>query len=189
MHAATGFKAHSGWAALVVLGEGPSGLEVILRRRVDLVDPDEPWAKQPYHAAEGLPAEAAQKLVQRGAEEACRIAQGQALALRAELEAAGHELTGAAVLVGRPLPPWTTAQILAVHVRMHQAEGALFPTALIEALRGAGVPVLETPEAGLDPSRAATLGASAGPPWGRDQKLAALAAMMVLRQPPRERMR
>ena len=55
MRIAAGFKAHSGWAALVVLGESDDGLVVVDRRRIELVDPaDIDWAKQPYHAAENL---------------------------------------------------------------------------------------------------------------------------------------
>src|SRR4030095_6039362 len=46
------FKAHSGWAALVVLGTRSGDLEVLERSRVELVE--EEWAKQPYHAAEEL---------------------------------------------------------------------------------------------------------------------------------------
>ncbi len=49
-----GFKAHSGWAALVALGRDKDDLHVIDRRRIELADPaDGEWARQPYHAAEG----------------------------------------------------------------------------------------------------------------------------------------
>ena len=56
MRIAAGFKAHSGWAALVVIGVSGEDLQVVDRRRIELVDPgDIDWAKQPYHAAEDLP--------------------------------------------------------------------------------------------------------------------------------------
>ena len=52
---ALGMKAHSGWAALVVLGTRSGELHVVDRRRMDLVENGEAsWAKQPYHAAEHL---------------------------------------------------------------------------------------------------------------------------------------
>ena len=72
MNVAFGFNAHSGWAALVVVGK--RGKEYVLsgRRRVELVD--EPWAKQPYHAAEGLAPEEARSTVDRGIEAGRRIA-------------------------------------------------------------------------------------------------------------------
>jgi hypothetical protein len=47
-------KAHSGWAALVVLGKPEDDFVVVDRRRIPLVE--EEWAKQPYHAAGHLTA-------------------------------------------------------------------------------------------------------------------------------------
>src|SRR5260370_9420027 len=48
IHAALGFRAHSGWAALVAIA-GPSRSPAILeRRRIELVDPRDPHAKHPY---------------------------------------------------------------------------------------------------------------------------------------------
>ena len=48
-----GFKAHSGWAALAVVGKNEAGTPLLVdRRRIELVE--EQWAKQPYHAAEGM---------------------------------------------------------------------------------------------------------------------------------------
>ena len=70
--AAFGFKAHSGWAALVVLGTRGDDLEVLERSRVELVE--EEWAKQPYHAAEELKPAEARKVVKRGIDAAKRIA-------------------------------------------------------------------------------------------------------------------
>ena len=48
----------------------------------------------------------------------------------------GHEIAGCAVLVGSPMPDWTIEQIRSVHVRMHKAEGVLFPEALSRAGEG-----------------------------------------------------
>jgi hypothetical protein len=47
-----GMKAHSGWAALVVVGIRGGEFVVVDRRRIELVE--EEWAKQPYHAAEEM---------------------------------------------------------------------------------------------------------------------------------------
>ena len=75
MKVAFGIKAHSGWAALVVLGTHSRELQVVDRRRVELVEKDEAsWAKQPYHAAEHLDAGEARDLIRRGLEAARRIA-------------------------------------------------------------------------------------------------------------------
>src|SRR2546422_9956995 len=75
MKVAFGMKAHSGWAALVVLGTHSRELQVVDRRRVELVEKDEAsWAKQPYHAAEHLNRGDARDLVKRGLVTARRIA-------------------------------------------------------------------------------------------------------------------
>ena len=75
MKVAFGMKAHSGWAALIVLGARSGALQVVERCRMELVEKDEAsWAKQPYHAAERVGAAEARDLVRRGLETARRIA-------------------------------------------------------------------------------------------------------------------
>jgi hypothetical protein len=183
MRIAAGFKAHSGWAALVAIGISDGELSLIERSRIELIEPGETWAKQPYHAAEDLPAAEAQRLVQRGIDSAHRIAKREMRAFVKRSSDAGHDIAGCAVLVGTPMPDWTVEQILSVHVRMHKAEGVLFPAALVGAAEACGVNVLAIPEKELPASftdAIATMGKSAGPPWGKDQKSAALAAFIVL---------
>jgi hypothetical protein len=193
MRIAAGFKAHSGWAALVVIGESDDGLVIVDRRRIELVDPaDIDWAKQPYHAAESLPADKARELIERATSSANRIALKEMRAFIKRSRDAGHEIAGCAVLVGTPMPEWTIEQIRSVHVRMHKAEGVLFPAALARAVEGCDLNLVTIPEkerstranASLDldatMKEIATLGKSVGPPWGKDQKTAALAAMLVL---------
>jgi hypothetical protein len=70
--AALGFRAHSGWAGVVVVA-GPRSPTVIDRRRIELIGPGIP--KQPYHAAEKLDLKEAEKLVgRRMAGARCRVA-------------------------------------------------------------------------------------------------------------------
>lgn len=179
MKIAAGFKAHSGWAALVVIGSSSDGFAVVDRRRIELVE--ETWAKQPYHAAEKLPPAEARRLVQRGIGAAHRIAEREVRAF--VKRSAGHAIAGCAVLVGSPMPDWTIEQILSVHVRMHKAEGVLFPAALAAAAKACGLRVSTIAEKTLPATFNGTLvmlGKSVGPPWGKDQKSAALAAMTVL---------
>jgi hypothetical protein len=64
--------------------------------------------------------------------------------------------------------------VLASHTRIHTAEGCFYRDVLREACK---VPARIVPPSTLDISR---IGKLAGPPWGRDQKLAALAAWLVL---------
>jgi hypothetical protein len=74
MKVAFGLKAHSGWSALVVVGISSGELRIVDRRRIDLVEKeDSAWAKQPYHAADGLDPDEARKLVTRAIEAARRV--------------------------------------------------------------------------------------------------------------------
>ena len=195
MKVAFGMKAHSGWAALVVLGTRSSEVQVVDRCRVELVEKDEAsWAKQPYHAAEGLNAGDARDLVSRGIETARRIAVREMRAALERAREAGHEVAACAVLAVEPMPKWTVDESLAVHFRMHKAEGVLFRDALSHAARACGVRHLEILEKQLNEQaeRAlttsasrwrktiASLGKAVGPPWGKDQKDASLAALIAL---------
>jgi hypothetical protein len=188
-------KAHSGWAALVALGTDDGELRVVDRRRAELVeDADAPSAKQPYHAAEGLSPTEAREVVQRGVESAHRLARREIQAAMQRARTGGHDLAACAVLVSEPMPAWSTDEILAVHFRMHKAEGVLFRDALARAAEACGLKLVAIPEKRLTEhaeralatpvaalmKRIAALGKSVGPPWGKDQKDAALAAMVAL---------
>ena len=186
MKVAFGFRAHSGWAALVVLGEQRDELVVIDRRRIELVE--ESWAKQPYHAAETLEHEEAHALVRRGIDAAQRIALQEMKAAIKRERNRQNEVAGCAVVVGTPMPEWSTAEILAVHFRMHKAEGVLFQNVLVRAAEECKLntlPVLEKEllaQGDKLVKKIAGLGKSIGAPWGKDQKDAALVALMALRQ-------
>jgi hypothetical protein len=197
---AFGVKAHSGWAALVALGEHGRRLDVVERRRLALVDDeDAEWAKQPYHAAEGLAAADAEAVVTRAIAAAHARAEDALTRLLAERRARGDEVVACGVLLGSGMPAWSVAEILAVHMRMHKAEGELFRDALAKGAERAGLPcigvrekeveavagkVLSLPAAELSRCLAET-GRRAGPPWARDQKEAALAAWIALRRAAR----
>ncbi|MDP9360974.1 MAG: hypothetical protein M3P29_05925 [Acidobacteriota bacterium] len=192
MKVAFGMKAHSGWAALVVIGKHDGDFAVVDRRRIELVENE--WAKQPYHAAEDMEPAAARDVVERGIEAAQRIAVREMQAAVGRERERKNEVTACAVLVANPMPDWSVEQILAVHFRMHKAEGVLFRDALVRATKANGLKLvaiqekllmehaeraLGSPVSGLV-KKVLTLGKSAGPPWGKDQKDAALAAMIAL---------
>lgn len=195
MKVAFGMKVHSGWAALVALGRLGGELQVVDRRRMELVEKsDESWAKQPYHAAEELNPAEARVLVKRGIEAARRIAVREMRLAVNRARDTGDEVVACAVLLGEPMPEWTVDEILAVHFRMHKAEGVLFRDVLARAAKSCGLRFVGVPEKQLAQHAEQTLatsmdrlqktiasfGKSAGPPWGRDQKDAALAAMIAL---------
>src|SRR5882724_13476974 len=146
MKVAFGLKAHSGWASLVVIGTRSGELQVVDRGRLELVENDQAsWAKQPYHAAELLDADEGRELVQKGIETARRIAVREMRAVLKSARQAEHEVTACAVLMGDPMPDWTVNEILAVHFRMHKAEGVLFRDALARAVRSCGLRLLGIP--------------------------------------------
>jgi hypothetical protein len=193
MKVALGLKAHSGWAVLVVIGSAGNEFHVIDRRRIELVD--EVWAKQPYHAAEGLEQKEARDLVKLGTRSAYRIARREINLATKRLREQHHEIIACAVLVANPMPAWSTEEILAVHFRMHKAEGVLFPDALARAavecqlnliaisekqLNEQAEKSLATPLSGVM-KEVIALGKVVGAPWGKDQKNAALAAIIALR--------
>jgi hypothetical protein len=190
--AAFGFNAHSGWAALIVLGRRHGDLQVLERSRVDLVE--EEWAKQPYHAAEELKPAEARKVVKRGIDAATRIALREMRSAVKRTRESGFEVRDCGLLVGSPMPDWSVDQILAVHFRMHKAEGVLFRDVLAKAADGCDLRLVAIPEkslfehaeAALKTSattlsqQIAALGKSVGAPWTKDQKEATLAAMIAL---------
>ena len=194
MTVAIGIKAHSGWAVAVAINLRDSGLELVERQRLDLLDGADPGYKQPYHTAEELPLADAERFVD-SANELIRRATLKAVGAFVGTVTESGPVTRVAVVVPSPMPFWTTVEILAVHPRMHTAEGCLYPDALLEAGYQLGVdtvPVAEKTIAetasevlGADFGRVneqlAIMGKAAGPPWTKDHKLAALAAVIALR--------
>ena len=191
---AIGFKAHSGWAAAVTISYADGEYSVIDRRRIELTDRGEYWAKQPYHAAEELDPVSARHTVNRGITSAHRVARREVKKLFSHLTRLGGEVEAAAILVPSPMSDWNVDEILAVHPRMHKAEGVLFPDALCEAIDACGLTLVRIPEKQLAEraeealndsfvrimEHVYKLGKSVGPPWGKDQKFSTVAAMITL---------
>lgn len=191
--AALAFKPRTGRGILVMLAGDFAEPHVVERAEVPLL----PAAEiAPYHAAAELEPEAADRHVKGSFERAQRLATSAVRDAAARCAKAGHELCGCAVLIGTGMPAWTTAQIVAVHTRMHKAEGELFRDVLVEAVRVCGLSLTTLPDksaidsaakvlgiarANLD-ARLAKLGAAAGPPWTKYQKEAAAAALVVLKR-------
>jgi hypothetical protein len=190
--AALAFKPRTGRAVLVMLADDNGGPRVLERAEVPLLPEGE---MAPYHAAEGLESKAAGKYVKAAVARAQDLAKSAVRGAAKRCADAGHELCGCAVLVGTGMPAWTTDEILAVHVRMHKAEGEMFRQVLVDAARACGIEPTTLPDkraidsaaeklgvtrARLDADLAA-LGKTAGPPWGKYQKEAAAAALVVLR--------
>ena len=191
--AALGCRAHTGWAALVVVAGGVARPEVVFRGRAELADPRGRVRRNVYHAARALDIAAAAALVE-GAE---RIAaERAAAALERTLRAAAEEgavVRSCAVVVGA----FTGARlesILASHALAHAAEGRLYQRALLQSAESRGLDTFAIAKRSIWEQGEAALGVAQdelqrridelrreiGPPWAQDQKLAALAAWIAL---------
>lgn len=196
--AAIGWRAHSGWAALIAVA-GPLRAPVVVeRRRVELVDRALPGAAQPFHAARDLPPAEGERFVARCREASLRLARQATAATAEALRRGGYRLTACGLLQSsaRPLPE--LAAVLASHALVHTAEGELFRGVLAAAAADHGLAVLRVKErelrerctiglgvgAGDLDRRLAELGRALGPPWRQDEKLATLAAWLALAGPP-----
>jgi hypothetical protein len=189
-----GFAPHSGWAVVVALGGAADGPRVLARERIELCDLEQLSSRQPYHAAAQLPPAEAQPLLARFAASALRLATEAIGELTRALRAAGAEPRSAGLLAaaGRTLP--TLEAVLASHALIHAAEGEHFREALRLGCQAAGLAVTRVPRRELAVQAAATLkmaepqlsaalaalGRDSGPPWGADQKSAALIAWLLL---------
>ena len=184
MRAALGFRAHSGWAALVAVAGTIETPRVLRRCRIVIADPTVEGSKQPYHAAAELPFPQAEALVRHAIESSRALAVEAISATLRELRSQGHEVAGCGVLLGSGKALPELKKILSAHSLIHTAEGVLFRDVLVWAANQCGLPVNGVPEKTLDASALRnidSLGKLIGPPWTQDQKYAAVAAFQMLR--------
>ena len=188
--AAVGFRVKSGWAMAVLLAGPRTAPRVADRRRVDLSDPTEPDALQPYHPGleiHGL----------RGARETSRLVTAvkrhakTSLARLFRSYAATHRIAGVGIVAGSLVDP---ASIANDHIRAHAEEGRLFRQVIEQAASAARLKALVIVEKelyeragrvlGLSPHRlkplVAALAEMVDGPWRAEEKTAALAAWVVL---------
>jgi hypothetical protein len=198
-HAALGFRAHSGWTALVAVSLDHGSPVVLLRQHPHLVKTFTYEFRQPYHTAEKRPLAEGRSFILRAQAEARNLAYESIHSVEASLKKQGYVLQhcGLVLASGRPLPEF--AQVLASHALIHTADGELFREALLHASNRCGFAVftakaselLETAGHALhqQPDQLARcladLGHPLGPPWTEDEKFAALVAWLSLLPPDR----
>lgn len=184
---------HSGWGALIAVSNDGGIVEVIDRRRIVVTPPGARGGRQPYHFAKNLELPEAEKLLGECFEASKCLALTAVQELTHKLREQ-YRIVGSAVLLasGRPLP--TLARILASHSLIHAAEGEFYREVFSKACESLDIPVSGFRERDLDEHVQATFGQAAnrvsqevsdagrslGPPWTQDQKMAALAALLVL---------
>lgn len=145
---------------------------VLQRARIELLGDADRFV---YHrAAEMDPAQAAQFVAQ-----AKRTAHDRAVVEIRQHFASLEPACCAIVANAAPLA-WSLADIVAAHPRIHTAEGCFYRDALAAAARELDLDVHVIAPKELDASRVAALAGKVGRPWGKDQKLAALAAWTIM---------
>ena len=193
--AAVGFVVKSGWAAAVLLSGSAKLPRVADSRRVELSDPAVREARQPYHEGFGTARSSGAKLTRLLAsiETFGRRSVSDALL---SFKDGSYDLAGAGIVVGSLIDPATIAN---EHIRIHALEGRLFRGIVEEAATTSGLICSTWRERDLYESASRILkqpedavrvtltdmgrGASGG--WRAEQKMAALAAWLMLQQSAR----
>lgn len=192
-NAAFGIRMHSGWGVLVCMSGRPAAPEVVDRRRFVIIEPTMEGAKQPYHFAQNVRLEDAERHLQKCAAVSERLALGAIREVVDVVTARNYRIVRCAMLLasGRALP--ALPNILASHALVHTAEGEFFRKVVREACESCDIPVTGFRERELNESANATFGKAAagvrqrisdlrstvGSPWTQDEKTAALAGLMV----------
>jgi hypothetical protein len=192
--AVIGFRMHSGWGALVVMSND-GALDVVERRHIVVALPSIPGSKQPYHYVEKLELKEAENYLASCSAASGQLASAAVGELIEDLERREYRVSASAILMasGRALP--SLAEILASHALIHAAEGEFFRTIVHRACEDTGIAVTRLRERELEQrakevfgnranqmkQRISGFGKRLGPPWTQDEKMAALAATLILK--------
>lgn len=194
--AALGVSLHTGWAVLVAVAGVPGKLEVLLRRRVELLPPGGIIPRFVFHRAAELSSPEAAKLVQRAEAASRELA---AIALNEVLEhlrSLDKVVCAMGIAAGSRPVPVDLADVLRSHPMIHTAEGALFRQSIAAACEGGGLAVIsvhsremwvktaeswKVTEAALR-KQIDGLRKSEGAPWGSDEKTATAFALLALKK-------
>jgi len=177
-----------------MVGGSADAPRLLARERIEMAEAGVRGSKQPYHDVEGLPlAEARRRLAQLEAS-AGRLAAHALRVLTANASSAGAQVRAAGILDASGRSGASLEAILASHALIHTADGNHFRAALAQQCEALGLSVTRIPQRelaaranevlGRTPQQLATtvaaLGQGLGPPWGADQKAAALLAWLLL---------
>jgi hypothetical protein len=179
---------------MVVLGGTPAAPELLARSRVQLIDDRDPESKQPYHAVEFLCVEEATGRLHGYMAVATRLAHDAIRAQSEQLKELGIVIRSVGIIDSSSRKQVSLPSILASHALIHAADGDHFRNALFVAAEQCRLQVYRIPAKGLEAHAGKCLripvnrilgtvdqlGRGKGPPWGADQKKAALLAWTLL---------
>jgi hypothetical protein len=192
--AAIGAAPHSGWAALVALGNAALVPSVLARCRIEMADAREPDSKQPYHALESLELEQARRRLKAFSASALTNARAALEQMMSSLEQQGYRVHSLGILDSSGRTSDSLKAILASHALIHTADGNHFRSAIAVAAAQCGLQVHRIAAKALEEhahsalklspdeirQTLVALGKQVGAPWGADQKNAALLAWTQL---------
>src|SRR5260370_2623400 len=136
-----GFRAHSGWAAMVAVAGTIDAPRVVEGRGIAIADGELPGSKQPYHAAAELLFTKGESRVRKAIESSRGLAMEAMEAVVKGLRAQGHEVAGCGIVLGSGKALPALEGILASHALIHTAEGEMFRDVLVWAAREHGLAV------------------------------------------------
>ena len=188
--AALGFTVKSGWASAVVLAGTAAQPELVAAERLELSDPADAEARQPYH--DGF------ATMRKEGPVLTRLLASVTTFGRREVrnwirshQKTGYTLRGSGIVVGSLIDPRTIGN---EHIRIHAMEGQLFRGVIADACEEENLPrlivrqrdlfqqaktTLRMPEAHIE-NRLAGMGRGRNGPWRAEHKMAALGAWLVL---------
>jgi hypothetical protein len=173
---AIGISVHTGWGVCVAVAGSLKAPRVLAREELRYADDLHRFV---FHRAAEMDLADARRFVARTFEEVAEAAVSAFARFAAPLEAA--EICAIAASDKPPLP---LEQIVAAHARIHAAEGTFHRDVLRRAAEAHGLRVRIVPPRSLELDAAepqlAAIGRSAGRPWSKDHRVAALAAWTAL---------
>src|ERR1700689_5129544 len=179
---------------MVVLGGSAAAPALLARPRLQLIDDQDPESKQPYHAVEFLCVEEATGRLDGYMAVATRLAYDCIRAHSEQLKGRGKAVSAVGIVDSSSRKQVSLPSILASHALIHAADGDHFRNALFVAAEQCRLRVCRIPAKGVEAHAAKCLhrplnqilgtvdrlGLGKGPPWGADQKKAALLAWTLL---------
>jgi hypothetical protein len=180
---------------MVVLGGTAADPNLLARSRVSLIDEHDLQSKQPYHAVEFLCVEEATGRLEGYMAVAASMAQAALRAQFEELKERDISLRSVGIVDSSGRKQVSLQSILASHALIHAADGDHFRNALFVAAEQCRLQVRRIPARELEAHAGKCLrmpldrildivnklGRGKGPPWGADQKKAALLAWTLLK--------
>jgi len=191
--ATIGFRAKTAKAIAVALKTDNASPAYLARWEVALHDPGVPATSQPHHEVMGLPWTTAQSAARPLEQQIEGIAIQMLSGLVSSLQSRGFDVYGIGV-VGSP--DRKLERIGNPHIRAHAAEGILFRRVLEIAAAEHQLPWRSFSDRNLEEitfpqlrktpreikNTLASIGRAAGRPWRADERAAAIAAWLMMRQ-------